>query len=262
MNKHIRILIIHDQEIARHGLQSMLELENMQAVGECDSAEEACDKVNMLHPDIVLIRAVMPGMNGIEATRSLKGTRIGYDGDVIMLAESVDYRAEALRTGAASCLLEDVTSAELADAIRQVFWSKHSPEEFVEEAVELIVPPSANPAQILRFVCQIEKRIQNYGYADIMHTVGSWDHGTVITVLVQSGRLSSFLDELGNMPEVEKVEEQPARYNSVSFLKKSRLLLRLGISPCKKVRVILQETGMASDEGLFSYLRTTPRGET
>lgn len=140
MNKAIRILLVHDHEIVRHGLRSMLELEkDMEVVGECEcaSADEVFYKIEGLYPDIVLMRTLMPGMNEIEATRSLKGTRIGYDGDVIMLAESVDYRAEALRTGAASCLLEDVTSAELADAIRQVFWSKHSPEEFVEEAAEL-----------------------------------------------------------------------------------------------------------------------------
>ena len=234
MNKAIRILLVHDHEVIRQGLRSMLELEKEEVVGECASAEEAFYKIERLCPDIVLMRTLMSGMNAIEATRSL--TKIGYRGDVILLAESDDYRTQALEAGAASYLLEDATPAELADAIRQVFWSKHSPEEFLEDAVELVVAP-ANPAQILRFMCQLEKRIHNYDYADIVHTAGSWNSGTVITILVQSERLSSVMDELGNMPEVEEVEEQPAaRYN------KFCLLPRLGISPSKRVRVILQET--------------------
>ena len=244
MNTDIRILIIHDQEIARHGLQSMLELENMQAVGECDSAEEACDKVKMLHPDIVLIHAVMPGMNGIEATRNLTGTAMDYDGDIIVLDESPDHMAEALEAGATCYLLADVKSRELADAIKQVFWNKCQLAEFAEEAVELVIPLSANAAQVMRFMSQIDQTLHdNYGNAEIVHTVGSWNQDTVITIRIRSVRLSRFLDELGHMPNVEKVEEQPLP----RFANKFRWPRKLGISPIKRVRVTLEEIAMVGN---------------
>ena len=103
MNKAIRILLVDDFEVVRHGLRYMLTPEeDMDVVGDCD-AKEASSKIVRLHPDIVLT-----GMPGI--IRSLK-RNLDY---VIVLAESLDYRAEALEAGAASYLLKDVTRVELA----------------------------------------------------------------------------------------------------------------------------------------------------
>ena len=103
MNKNIRILLVDDNELVRHGLRHMLEPEeNMEVVGDCSNAEEAFSKIARLCPDIVLMDIQMPGMNGIEALRSLKRNGLDYSGDVIMLADSLNYRVEALQAGAAS----------------------------------------------------------------------------------------------------------------------------------------------------------------
>jgi len=225
--------------------------EDMEVVGDCANAEEAFSKMTRLYPDIVLMDAQMPGMNGIKATRSLKRDGLDYDSDVIILAESADYRAEALEAGAASYLIKDVTRAELTQAIREVYWSKQLPDDrkdLVEEAVELVVPPPANAAQLLRFMCQLEEKFHdNYdNYASIMRTVSSWNRGTVITILLEPNRLPNLLDKLGNMPEVEKVEEEPlARGASSSFPKKFGTLPWSSISPSKRIRVTLKETVMA-----------------
>jgi len=227
--------------------------EDIEVVGDCANAEEVFSLLRMLSPDVVLMGAHMPGMSGIEATYRLKESGEYRDVNVIILAECADYRAEALKAGAAVYLLKDITSAELAQAIREVYWSKQSPENhggFVEEAVELVVPPSANAAKLLSFMCQLEERLNdNHDYTSIMHTVGTWDWGTVITVSVRPTALSSLLDQLGNMPEVEKVEEEPlARGAFSSFPKKFGALPRLRISPSKRFRVTLKETDMARQD--------------
>ncbi len=150
MSKDIKIMLIDGQEIVRYGLRSMLEQEeDMEVVGDCSNAQEAFSKIARLCPDIVLMDIQMPGMKGIETTRSLKRSGVDYGGGIIMLAESLDYRVEALQAGAASYLLKDVLRAELTQAIREVYWNKQSLENgecFVEEAVELVVPPPANAA--------------------------------------------------------------------------------------------------------------------
>ena len=140
--KAIRILLVDDFEVVRHGLRYMLAPEeDMDVVGDCD-AEEVSSKIARLYPDIVLT-----GMPGI--IRSLK-RNLDYGG-VIVLAESLDYRAEALEAGVASYLFKDVTRVELVEAIRQVYLNRPL---VVKEAVELVIPPPDNTAQLLRFMCQ------------------------------------------------------------------------------------------------------------
>ncbi|MBA7690896.1 hypothetical protein ES703_99431 [subsurface metagenome] len=234
MNKAIRILLVDDFEVVRHGLRYMLTPEeDMDVVGDC-GAEEASSKIARLQPNIVLT-----GMPGI--IRSLK--RNLYYGDVIVLAESLDYRAEALEAGAASYLLKDVTRVELAQAIRQVYSNRPL---VVKEAVELVIPPPHNAAQVLRFICQLGEILHDNS-ASILWAVFPRDCDTVITTQLQPTTFSSLLIKLANMPEVEKAEEEPLAEGAFSRLpKRLRFLLNSGISPRKRVvRVTLKETGIA-----------------
>jgi len=245
MNKAIRIVLIDGSELVRHGLRHMVEPEeDMQVIGNYASAEEALIEMARLPYDIVLMGTKMPGMTWIEATRSLKRTGQHRDGEVIILAESLDYRAEAMEAGAASYLLKDIARLELTHTIRQVYRDTHSSKEcygLVEEAVELLIPPPVNATQIMRFMCQLAE-ILTENFASIICTVGSWDRGTVITIRQQPNTSSSLLFQLANMPEVEKVEEKPlARSVFPSFTKKVRFLPRLGINPGKRLHVTLKE---------------------
>ena len=230
MNNAIRILLVDDFEVVRHGLRYMLTAEeDMDVVGDCD-AEEASSKIARLYPDIVLT-----GMSGI--IRSLK--RNLDCGDVIVLAESLDYRAEALEAGAASYLLKDVTRVELAQAIRQVYSNRAL---VVKEVVELVIPPPDNAAQLLRFMGQLGEILHDF--ASIVWAVFPRDCDTVITTQLQPAISSSLLIKLANMPEVDKVEELAGVAFS-SLTKRFGFLLNSGISPSKRFSVTLEETGVA-----------------
>lgn len=250
MNKAIRILVVDDNELVRYGLRRMLEPEeDMEVVGDCANAEEAFSKVSRLHPNMVLMGAEMPGTNGIEATRSLKRNGLDYGGDVIVLGDSVDYRDKALEAGAASYLVKNVTREELAQAVREVYQNRHSVERcngYVDEAVELVVPPPADAACLLRFMYRLEE-IFNDNFATILRTVGSWSGPTIITILLgPSTSLSLLVLKLANMPEVEKVEEEPLARGT--FAKNMGVLPELSISPSERIRVTLKETSMARRE--------------
>jgi len=226
----------------------MLEAEeDMKVVGDYASAEEALTEMAKLHQDIVLMGTQMPGMSWIEATHNLKRNRLNT-GAVIILAESENYRAEALKAGAASYLLKDVTHVELVQTIRQVYRNTQTLKErddLVEEVVELVVPPQANAAQLLKFMCQLAE-ILHEGFASIICAVGSWDRGTTITIQTHSTTPSDLLITLANMAEVEKVEEEPsARSAFSSFTKKFGLLPRSSTSPSKRMYVILKKTSPA-----------------
>src|SRR5205085_7766810 len=67
-----RLLIVDDHALYRRGLRSMFELEpDFEVVGEASDGFEAIEKVDALHPDVVLMDINMPGMDGMQATRKL-----------------------------------------------------------------------------------------------------------------------------------------------------------------------------------------------
>ena len=229
MSIAIRIVLVTNNEIFCHGLRLMLEsVEGMEVVGDCASAEKALFRLGELYPDIVLMDTKMPETNGIKAIHNLKGNP-NYFTDVIVLAESPDYRNEALKAGAARCLSNNVTVPELVQTIRQVYRDK----ELLEGIVELVILPSSNAAQLLRFICQLEELLHGDS-TGIISLVGSWNRHSVITVQLEPDRASSLAIKLAGMPEVEKVEE--LLLAGEGFAKK---LLR--IRPSKRFSVTLKE---------------------
>ena len=241
--RDVRVLLVDDHDGFRHGLRRLLELEaDMEVVGDCANAEEAFSQVEMLSPDIVLMDIRMPGMNGIEATRRLKEKQPACG--VIMLTICEEYAAEAIEAGADDYLVKETKRLELATkAIRRVYQRKHSLKKydgldgFVEE-VDLVIPPSVDAVQILRFTGQVEKTLD----ARILQTIGFGGRGTAITIRLKPTPLANLLHRLGDIPNVEKVaddtEQQPAVLGG--FLKKFRNQPWSRRSPRKSVMVTLK----------------------
>jgi DNA-binding NarL/FixJ family response regulator len=252
MEKAISIALVDGHELARYGLRGMLEAEeDMSVVDDYYSIQEALSEMARFHQDIILIGTNIAGMNTTEATRSLKRNRLTSSAEVIILAESMDHQAEALEAGAAAYLPQDTTHMELVHTIRQVYRNSKSLKErggCVEETVELVIPPSVNTSRLLRFICQLGEMLHD-DFGSIISTVGSWNSSTVVTVRTSSATPADLLLQLANMPEVEKVEETPLpRDISPSLTKQFRLRPRLRISPSKRLRITLKETGVAKQE--------------
>jgi len=251
MKKRLKIMLVDDHELVRQGLRRMLEPEeDMEVVADCANAHEAFSQAVRLCPDIVLMDVQMPVLNGIEATRRLKNNGLHCDADVIMLDESSDCLVQALAAGAAGYLNKNVEHVELAQIIRQVYRTEHSledPSDYDEGMIELVIPPPADAVQTLGFVNQIERRLD----AITVQTVGSWNKGTTITILLKPDTLSDLLGKLGAIPGVERIEEAPpTRDSTPGYLKQCRALSSSRTSSQKRVLVILKqaetETNMAT----------------
>ena len=69
----IKLLLVDDHEIVRAGLRMLFMAEpGVEIVGEASNGAEALAAVARCRPDIVLMDAAMPDMNGMEATRRIK----------------------------------------------------------------------------------------------------------------------------------------------------------------------------------------------
>lgn len=121
MSERISVLIADDHPVVRQGLRTFLELqEDMEIVGEAAGGEEAVALVQELLPDVVLMDLVMPGVDGVEATRRIRD--VSPATKVIALTSFTDDKTvfASIKAGAAGYLLKDVRPQALSDAIRTV----------------------------------------------------------------------------------------------------------------------------------------------
>jgi two-component system, NarL family, response regulator DegU len=115
----IRVLLADDHRLLREGLRRSLTDEGFEIVGEAADGEEACDLVDELHPDLVLMDVTMPNLNGVEATKRIHARH--PDVRIVMLTMHADAEvvADAIRGGANGYLVKDCSTDEIAAAIRQ-----------------------------------------------------------------------------------------------------------------------------------------------
>ena len=116
----VSVLIVDDHPLVRWGMRTFLMTQpDITVVGEAASGEEALLLIEDLVPDVTLIDLVMPGMDGIEATRRLKQLSPRTQIIVLTSYHEDEHIFPAIRAGALSYLLKDIQTEELAEAIRK-----------------------------------------------------------------------------------------------------------------------------------------------
>jgi len=120
MDRPITVLLVDDHEVVRQGLRAFLDARpEFSVVGEAESGAAAIRLAQELVPDVVLMDLVMPGMDGVEATRRVKGTSPRTQIVVLTSYHDDEQIFPALQAGAISYILKDVKMGELAEAIRR-----------------------------------------------------------------------------------------------------------------------------------------------
>ncbi len=120
MDDRITVMIVDDHALVRQGAADYLAAqEDIVVVAEATSGEEAVCQAAELVPNVVLMDLLMPGMDGVEATRRIKDISPRTQIIVLTSYHQDEHIFPALRAGAISYLLKDITAPELAAAIRQ-----------------------------------------------------------------------------------------------------------------------------------------------
>jgi NarL family two-component system response regulator LiaR len=115
----VTVLLVDDHAVVRQGLRAFLDVtEGITVVGEASNGQEGVELVRALVPDVVLLDLVMPRMDGIEATRQIRAasptTRV-----IVLTSYGEDEKLfPAIKAGAISYLLKDISADALVGAIQ------------------------------------------------------------------------------------------------------------------------------------------------
>ena len=123
----IRVLIADDHAIVRKGIRALLATEpEIEVVGEAEDGEQAIAHTQQLAPDVVLMDLVMPGLDGLDATRQIVAQQPRTHILVLTSFAGDDKVFPAIKAGAQGYLLKDSGPEELVQAIQQVFRGESS----------------------------------------------------------------------------------------------------------------------------------------
>lgn len=115
----IRLVVVDDHPVVRHGLVSMLRYEpDMQVVGEAGDGAEAVRIILEQAPDVVLLDLRLPQLSGIEVMKQTRAQVPHTRFLVLTTYDTDEYIVPALSAGAQGYLLKDALPEELTRAIR------------------------------------------------------------------------------------------------------------------------------------------------
>jgi NarL family two-component system response regulator LiaR len=118
----IRILLVDDHAVVRSGLSKFLLVnKDMELVAEASDGAEAIQLAGLRKPDVVLMDLMMPGIDGISATREIHQKYPQIKVIALTSFSEQNMVQGALQAGAVGYLQKNVTAAELANAIRSAY---------------------------------------------------------------------------------------------------------------------------------------------
>ncbi len=113
------ILVVDDSATERHFISKTLKKTGYE-VSTADSGEQGVEAAKTIHPDLILMDIVMPGMNGFQATRKITTTPETSNIPVVMVSTKSQQtdKVWATRQGAKGYLVKPVDSDMLVNSIK------------------------------------------------------------------------------------------------------------------------------------------------
>ena len=155
------IVIVDDHQVMRQGLRALLEAQpGFQVVGDTGDGESAVKLVERLHPDILVLDMVMPGINGIEVARQVRIHSPECAVVILSMYGAEGYVREAIQAGARGYVLKKDSVEELASAIREVLAGRHYiSQSLTRRAIDSYVGINRQPAEPYQTLTTREREV-------------------------------------------------------------------------------------------------------
>ena len=139
-------MIVDDHAVVRSGLGTFLSvIPDLELVGEAEGGDEAFVRCGLLKPDVVLMDLMMPGTNGVAATRLIRAKYPSIQIIALTSFQEDTLVQDALQAGAIGYLMKNVSARDLATAIRSAHSGKMT---LSTEAAEALVRVSEQTREI------------------------------------------------------------------------------------------------------------------
>lgn len=186
----IKVMIVDDHDILRHGLSLSLEIyDDIKVVGLAADGAEAIEMSRSLEPDVILMDLMMPGVNGVDATREIRAEHPKTQIVALTSFEENSLVYDALNAGAISYLLKNISIDQLSSAIRKAYEGKSV---LAKEASDALISMVRHPLEDSHLTTRekevlecIVKGMSNSEIADVLSVSASTAKKHVTNILAK-----------------------------------------------------------------------------
>jgi PAS domain S-box-containing protein len=152
----MRVLIVDDHEVVRKGVRSLLLTRpDLDICGEAVDGRDAVEKASQLRPDVIVMDVSMPRLNGLEATREIRGSLPEVEILILSQHDSPELVRQAFTAGARGYVCKSSIARHLLNAVNTV--SRH--EAFVADQMEK--SGDADLRQVLQRGAELEQALRD-----------------------------------------------------------------------------------------------------
>jgi two-component system, NarL family, response regulator DevR len=156
----LRVFLLDDHEVVRRGVRELLEAEDdLEVVGEAETAELALARIPPTHPDVALLDVRLPDGDGVEVCREIRSRHPEIACVMLTSFSDDDALMHAVMAGAAGYLLKQIRGTDIVDAVRRAGAGETLLDPVVTaRLLEQFRTPSADDERLARLTAQ-EQRI-------------------------------------------------------------------------------------------------------